>query len=103
MRQYGRDDIEYMDWYSNWMKQLAKKHSKKELSNLYNGTSLDIKKYAVQHLRAIEKTSSMSGNSQARAQSRNNVAASGEYRIAISGAIEIHELFPEHAKREEEK
>jgi hypothetical protein len=39
----------------------------------------------------------MSGQSARRAHARNCVAAAGDELIAIRGAIEIHELFPEHA------
>lgn len=40
----------------------------------------------------------MQSASAARAHSRNTVAAAGELKGALSGALEIHELFPEHAK-----
>jgi hypothetical protein len=80
------------------MKQLAKKYLKNELETLYYGASNKVAKYAKQHLNAISKSSSMESNSQARAQTRNNVAASGEYKIALNGAIEIHDLFPEFAR-----
>ena len=100
MRQYGRNDVEYKDWYSDWMKRLARRYSYEELSEQYEIACGEAYKHGMQHLKAIQKSTSMTGNSQHRAQARNCVAASGEYKIALSGAIEIHELFPEHAKNE---
>jgi len=98
-RQYGRDDVVYADWYNPWMKLLAKSHTVAELQSMLHGASAEAVKHAGQHLRAIQKTGSMTGNSAARAHSRNNVAASGDKKIALQGALEIHELFPEHAKQ----
>lgn len=97
-RQYGRDDVVFADWYNPWMKLLARTHTVAELESMLQGASADATKHAGQHLRAIQKTGSMTGNSSARAHARNNVAASGDKKIALQGALEIHELFPEHAK-----
>lgn len=99
MRKYGRDDVEYETWYSAWMKRLAKTHTKKELESIYESKKLDANKAAYSHLRAIQKSHSMNGNSMSRAHSRNCVSAAGDYKIALDGAIEIHELFPEEAKQ----
>lgn len=98
MRQYEREDVEYETWYSAWMKRLAKAHTKEELEAMSEGKKVAANNAAHQHLRAIQKSSSMGGNSMARAHSRNCVAAAGDYAIALDGAIEIHELFPEEAK-----
>lgn len=98
MRQYSRDDVDYSTWYSKWMKDLAAAHSMEELQRMLDGIASDGKRNAAAHLRAIQRTGSMQGASQARAQSRNTVSATGEKACAIRGAIEIHELFPEHAK-----
>lgn len=98
MRKYGREDVEYSTWYSKWMKDLAAAYSLDELHRMLNGTASDGKRNAAAHLRAIQRTGSMQGASQARAQSRNTVSATGEKACAIRGAIEIHELFPEQAK-----
>ena len=92
--------MEYKDWYSNWMKMLAKKHTKEELNAKYDRACGEARRHGAMHLKAIQKSNSMAGNSQHRAQARNCVAASGEYKIALSGAIEIHELFPEHTANE---
>lgn len=99
MRQYGRDDVEYETWYSAWMKRLAKANTKPELEKMYSGKKVDAINAGVRHLKTIEKTGSMRGNSMARAHARNVCAAAGDYAIALNGAIEIHELFPEEAKQ----
>jgi len=83
------------------MKLLAKNYTVSELESKMYGAVRESKKNAKSHLAAIEKSASMQGNSQHRAQSGNNVRASGEYKIALSGALEIHELFPEFAKKED--
>ncbi|WP_130466449.1 hypothetical protein [Corticibacter populi] len=91
--------MSYETWYSDWMKMLAKQHTREELERLLYGARHDVQKAAQQHIRAVQKSHSMGGNSMARAHGRNRVEASGETAIAITGAIEIHELFPEHAKQ----
>lgn len=98
MRNYSREEIDYSTWYSSWMKSLAKDHTINELQVMLNGNDKTLKSATKSHLSAIEKTASMQGRSQHRAQSRNCAAAAGDKAIAIAGAIEIHELFPEHAK-----
>ena len=96
-RQYGRDDVEYETWYSTWAKTLASNYTRGQLEERLYGVSVAGKKAAASHLRAIDATHSMQSQSARRANTRNVVAASGDERLAISGAIEIHELFPEHA------
>jgi hypothetical protein len=98
IRQYGRDDVTYETWYSPWMKQLAKNYTRTELEKRAGVASENGSKAARTHLRAIQATHSMTSNSQRRAQSGNSVAAAGEERIAINGALEIYDLFPEHTK-----
>lgn len=95
MRQYGRSDIDYESWYSPWMKRLAKAHTRAELELMLLGASAEATAAAHSHLRAIEASASMNGCSARRAASRNVVAAAGDKAIAIRGAIEIHDLFPE--------
>lgn len=97
-RQYGREDVSYENWYSSWMKQLARIHTRVEIEHRLGIAVVDGAKAAAAHLRAIQATNSMEGQSQRRAQARNVAAATGDERIALSGALEIHELFPEHAK-----
>jgi hypothetical protein len=98
-RQYGHDDIQFDTWYSDWMKRLAMAHSRDELEQMLAGTMSESKRASAAHLAAIKGSTSMHGNASRRANSRNVVAASGDTMIAIKGAIEIHELFPEHAKQ----
>ena len=97
-RKYGRDDIEYETWYSEWMKGLAKRMTRDEVLRELGVASGESARAAKTHHDAIARSSSMSSNSQRRAQARNVVAAAGEYKIALSGALEIHDLFPEHGK-----
>lgn len=98
-RKYSRDDVDYDTWYSDWMKRLAKQNTQSQLEHMLGGAQADVKQATRQHLRAVQKTHSMTSNSAARAHGRNRVEASGEAAIAIRGALEIHELFPEHAKQ----
>ncbi len=97
MRKYGREDVDYATWYTPWMKMLAAQYTLEQLIAQLNGTGREASKAAKTHLRAIERTGSMQGASAARAHGRNSVAAAGDRMAAISGAIEIHELFPEYA------
>lgn len=100
MRQYGRDDVQFDTWYSDWMKRLAKNHTQSELEQMLVRNRCDAKSASKSHLESIQATGSMHGNSSRRAHARNVVAATGDTMIAIKGAIEIHELFPEFAKRD---
>lgn len=99
MRQYGREDVEYEAWYSDWAKTLATRYSRAEIETQLGITQAELSRSTHAHEAAIKATASMSGCSQRRAQARNCVAAAGEYRLALKGALEIHELFPEFAKR----
>lgn len=96
-RKYGRNDVDYGTWYSEWMKMLARTKMRAELEKMLGVASASGRSASRTHLRAIERTGSMTGRSQARAHARNLVAASGDTQIAVRGALEIHDLFPEHA------
>ena len=98
-RQYGRSDVDFDAFYSDWMKRLAAQYSKGELEARLPGKCADVARSTAAHLRAIDATTSMKGQSSRRAHTRNCAAAAGEELMAIRGAIEIHELFPEHAAR----
>lgn len=98
MRQYGRDDVDYATWYSDWMKSLARQHTRAKLEVMLHGKRSEAQRAARSHLRAIEATTSMQSQSQRRAQTGNVVTAVGEHRIALRGALEIYDLFPEHTK-----
>lgn len=95
-RKYGRNDVEYATWYSDWSKQLARTHTRAELEAMLGGAAAAGHAAGRAHLKAIERTTSMQSCSQARAQTGNVARATGDTRIAISGALEIHDLFPEH-------
>jgi hypothetical protein len=97
-RQYGRDDVNYQTWYSDWAKLMARTYSVVELERMAGSASHDASRAARTHLQAIQRTSSMQSNSAARAHSRNVLAAAGETARTARAAIEIHELFPEFAK-----
>lgn len=96
MRQYGRDDVDYSTFYSPWMRQLALRLPRAELEKRLHGTAGVARMAGDSHRRAIEATGSMQGQSSRRAHARNVVAACGDLAIALRGAIEIYELFPEH-------
>lgn len=96
MRQYERHDVDYETWYSPWMKRLAKTHTRAELEFMLLGASAEATKAGYSHLRAIEASASMDGCASRRAALRNVVSAAGDKAIALRGAIEIYDLFPEH-------
>jgi len=96
--QYTRDEVNFDTWYGAWHKHLAATHTEAELFAMLGGASADGARSSAQHLRAIDKTHSMGGNSAARAHARNVTAAAGDTALAICAAIEIHRLFPERAK-----
>lgn len=97
-RKYGRDDVDYHTWYSPWVKRLALSHTVPELQKMAGVAASEATRAAGTHLRAIKRTGSMQGNSMARAHSRNVVSAAGEKVLAAFAALEVHALFPEHAK-----
>ncbi|CAJ9291915.1 Uncharacterised protein [Burkholderia pseudomallei] len=99
MRQYGRDDIQFETWYSDWMKRMAATYTLDELRQMLGATEAEAGRACKQHHDAIGKSTSMQSGSARKAHARNLVESAGQRRIAITGAIEIHELFPEHAKQ----
>lgn len=103
MTTYTRNDVDYATWYNAWMKMLAKNHTLAELEAKLNGNRVRVGKETASHLNAVNATSSMSSQSARRAHARNIVAATGEEAIAIRGAIEIYELFPEYTQATDSK
>ncbi len=97
-RKYGRDDVDYDDWYSPWMKMLARSKTKHELQKMLGVATREAQKHASQHHAAIQATTSMTSQSQRRAQTGNALAGRADEAMAVRGALEIHDLFPEHAK-----
>lgn len=87
--------------YNDWSRQMAKDYSKQELERMLFGSSKDLTSATKSHLSAINKTTSMTSNSQRRAQSRNNVTMSYERKYAIENALEIYRYFPEMTKQED--
>ena len=88
------------EWYSPWMRMLAANYTKDQLLVMLQGKKKEGKCAGAVHLRAIEASTSMSSQSQRRAHARNIVAAIGEAKIAIGGALQIYDLFPEKTKEE---
>lgn len=97
-RKYGRDDVDYATFYTGWMKRLAQWHTLDELRVMAGHTESAASNAAKSHMSAVQKTGSMQGNSSARARTRMSLEGASERAFALSGAIEIHELFPEFAK-----
>lgn len=89
----------YME-YSDWSRQLAKTYTRKEIEKRLVKTRGELYQASATHLRAINRTSSMSSQSQARAHSRNNVAGTAAERSALEDAFVIHLFYPENAKSE---
>lgn len=80
------------------MKRLALTLTRAEIEGRLGIASASATKAAASHLRAIQATGSMTGNSQRRAHARNVTAAYGDEKIALSGALEIYDLFPQFTK-----
>ena len=97
-RQYGRSDIDYKTWYSDYARLLAVSKTYKELIELRTKENIKLELLTISHERSIKKTGSMSGNASNRAKSRNSVSGSSDTIFALNAAIEIYELFPEYTK-----
>ncbi|MBU9534607.1 hypothetical protein KTE49_29680 [Burkholderia multivorans] len=78
---------------------MAATYTLDELHQMLSATEVEGRRACKQHHDAIRKSTSMQSGSARKAHARNLVEGTGERRIAIAGAIEIHELFPEHAKQ----
>lgn len=95
--QYGRDDVDYHTWYGDFPKRLAKMYTREELAAQLHKARGAMPTATTQHLRAVSGTTSMHSKSQRRAQSRNVVQGASETCLSLRVALEIHDLFPEHA------
>lgn len=84
--------------YNDWSRQLAKNYTKQELENMLYDVNKELSKATKSHLNAINKTTSMQSNSQARAQSRNSVSGAAGKKYAIEKALEIYRFYPENTK-----
>lgn len=89
----------YATWYNDAMKRYAKTMTKQEIEEKLGATSGEANLAADVHRRAIERSTSMQSNAQRRAQSRNVVAALGEEKINLRGALDIYKYYPEHTKQ----
>lgn len=96
MRQYDRKDIDYETWYSPWMKQLAKSHTRADLELKLYGAFASVKSCVCSHSRAIAREDRRIACTQRLAQSSADVGVAGDTVIALRGALEIYDLFPEY-------
>lgn len=94
-----RDDekIEYRK-YSKWAQQIASTTSKRDIEKEIRETNNRREKYATSHLNAIERSTSMQSNSQARAQTGNVMRANYDTMVAYENALEIYKNYPQHTK-----
>ena len=90
--QYGFEDVDYDTWFSDHAKRLAANNSSAELQKMLGEAKDGARNQAM-----INLSSSNRAGYEA-AQSWNATAGDGDRAIAIQAALEIHELFPEHAK-----
>lgn len=85
--------------YSLWSRQIAMQMCLndiiKELAKCEQLSEI----YAIQHLAAINATTSMQSQSQRRAHARNNLTSNYEKKRALRDAIEIYEHYPQHVKK----
>jgi hypothetical protein len=95
---YGYIVRNFEAWYNDWMRMLARNHTRAELTAMLTGTKAEASRAARSHLNAVEVSHSMGGQSMRRAHTRNVTAAAGDKAIAIRGALEIYDLFPQHTK-----
>lgn len=92
--------FKYSD-YNDWAKQIFKSQSIKEIKKVITECEFLSNKYSMQHLEAIQKTTSMQSNSQRRAQTGNNVKGNFEKKVAYKQALELHINFSEYLTNEE--
>jgi len=78
------------------MKLLARTMTRDAIEAALGYSADKAKQAGLYHLRTIQKSGSNLANSSQRAKGVNAVAHMGEYRIALRGALEIYDLFPEH-------
>lgn len=84
--------------YSDWARMLAKTTTVEDLQKKLGKLQGEQVRNAASRLSAIDKTTSMQSNSQARAQTGNVVRGNYEERNAIINALEIHKHYPQKAK-----
>jgi len=84
--------------YSEWSRQIAKTYTRKEIEKEANIANNNREQLSKNHLAAVEKSTSMSSNSQRRAQSRNAMTGNYERYNAYINALEIYDYYPEKTK-----
>ena len=96
VRQYGREDVVYQDWYGTWARELALNHTAEELRRMLAEANGDADHLSRANLNTRNRATD-------RAQQTWNAASEeGQRAAAITAALEIHELFPEFSKRKDE-
>lgn len=82
--------------YSAWARLLASSASdSKELQRRLVRAERATERAKEAHMRAVQRTTSMQGQSSRRAQTRSSMVASHEEANALRDALEIRRLFPE--------
>lgn len=84
--------------YSPWAQQIAMNYTRAEIGHEIakcEGARAPLRKA---HLSAVQKTTSMLGNSQRRAQSRNSLVGNYERLNAYRRALGIYENYPDKTK-----
>lgn len=84
--------------YSKWSRDIAESCTREEIKKEIGVTDSKRKNLSSSHLSAIERSHSMNGNSQRRAQSRNSMVGNYEKHSAYKNALEIYCYYPEQTK-----
>lgn len=90
------------DWlyeeYSHWARTIAANYTKAEIEREINKCDSARSALGRSHFNAVNKTTSMTSNSQRRAQSGNAFRGNWEKMQAHIRALEIYEFYPEKTK-----
>ena len=86
--------------YSDWSRLIAKNYTADEIKKVIGITDSKREALSKKHLNAINKSTSMGSNSQARAQSRNSMSGNYAKLKAHEDALELHEVYPQKCKCE---
>lgn len=87
--------------YSDWSRLIASNYTKEQIETVIYGAQSKRSSLAKSHLSAINKSTSMQSNSQARAQSGNSFRGNYEKLNAHENALELHEFYPDKCKQNE--
>lgn len=86
------------DEYSPWARLLAKTTTRRDLEKQHRKLAGESGRLKDSHHRAVMSTTSMAGQSQRRAHSRNAMVGNYEERMAVENALEIYRYYPEWTK-----